>query len=246
MIVTNSVMQRFIVMEGVRSVQVFFWRQNEGLRDFFSLKKANEVLLQENATLRQQLSRWEQYSDSLNTVVSSFDGIYDYIPATIIKNTPNKQHNYLILNKGKADGVEADMGVVTARAVVGVVSDVSEHYCYVTSFFNNNQKASAMVGGTDYFGLLEWNGYDSTGATLSQVPIPCNAAVGDTIKTSGYSTIYPPDIPLGLIEDISEVSGMYKEMQVTLFQDNRNLKYVYVTRRIGQDEINHLSSKAKR
>ena len=167
------------------------------------------------------------------------------IPASIIKNTPNKQHNYLILNRGAKDGVEPEMGVVTHNAIIGVVGAVSENYCYVISFLNKSQKASAMISGTTDFGLLTWNGVDGNGATLSHVPLSSTAAVGDTVCTSGYSTIYPPDIPVGTITDVNAVSGMYKDMDVDLFQDIRSLKYVYIVQRHHQDEIDELSENAK-
>ena len=62
--------------------------------------------------------------------------------------------------------------------------------------------------------------------------------------TSGYSTIYPPDIPVGVISDINAVSGMYKDMGVDLFQDLRSLKYVYIVQRHHQGEIDELSKNA--
>lgn len=244
MIVENSVLQRYLVMGGVRSTQVFFWERSEGVRDFFRLRAYNQSLQQENAELRSKLSQL-QYLREFESVTDSTPGLYKWIPASIIKNNPNKQHNYLILNRGSKDGVETEMGVVTHNAIVGVVGAVSEHYCYVISFLNKSQRASAMISGTTDFGLLNWDGEGTRGAVLSHVPLSSTGAVGDTICTSGYSTIYPPDIPVGVITDVDAVSGMYKDMQVDLFQDLRSLKYVYIVQRHHQKEIDELSQNAK-
>lgn len=240
MIVENSVLQRYMIMGGIRSSQVFIWERSEGIRDFFNLRAQNQALQQENAELRSKLAQ-VQYLQEYKAVTDSTPGLYKWIPARIIKNTPNKQHNYLILNRGSKDGVETEMGVVTHNSIVGVVGAVSENYCYVISFQNKSQKASAAILGTDDFGLLTWNGTDGSGATLSHVPLSSTGAVGDTICTSGYSTIYPPNIPVGVITDVDAVSGMYKDMKIDLFQDLRSLKYVYIVQRHHQDEINQLS-----
>ena len=241
MITSNSILQRYLILDGVRSTQVFFWKKGESIRDFFTLRSANQALQEENTMLRAKLSQVENYLEDHREEIETYEGQYDFIPATIIKNTPNKQHNFLILNKGAKDGVRTEMGVVTHNSIVGVVSAVSEHYCYVISFMNKNQKVSAMVSGTEFFGLLSWDGHNKTDATLSQVPLSSMAAVGDTICTSGYSTIYPPDIPVGTITSIKEVSGMYKDMKVDLFQEIRSLKYVYLVQRHDQEEIDSLS-----
>jgi len=244
MIAQNSILQRYLILDGVRSTQVFFWKRSEGIRDFFRLRAYNQALQEENAALRGRLAQI-QYLQEAKAVTDSTEGLYKWIPASIIKNTPNKQHNYLILNRGAKDGVQTEMGVVTHNSIVGVVGAVSENYCYVISFLNKSQKASAMISGTTDFGLLTWNGVDGNGATLSHVPLSCTAAVGDTVCTSGYSTIYPPDIPIGTITDIDAVGGMYKDMGVDLFQDIRSLKYVYIVQRHHQDEIDELSNNAK-
>ena len=101
-----------------------------------------------------------------------------------------------------------------------------------------------MIAGTTDFGLLTWDGIDGRQATLSHVPLSSTAAVGDTVCTSGYSTIYPPDIPVGMITAVDDVSGMYKDMNVDLFQDIRSLKYVYIVQRHHQSEIDELSRNA--
>ncbi len=244
MIAQNSVLQRYLIMNGIRSTQVFFWERSEGIRDFFKLRAYNQALQEENVVLRGKIAQL-QYLEELREAQDTVQGLYRWIPASIIKNNPNKQHNYLILNRGAKDGVETEMGVVTHNAIVGVVGAVSEHYCYVISFLNKNQTASAMLSGTTDFGLLTWDGIDGRSATLSHVPLSCPAAIGDTVRTSGYSTIYPPDIPIGEITDIYDVSGMYKDMSVNLFQDIRSLKYVYVVQRHHKREIDALSKTAK-
>ncbi|MBP5505528.1 MAG: rod shape-determining protein MreC [Bacteroidales bacterium] len=244
MIVSNGLLQRYLVMGGIRSSQVFFWQKTENVRDYLQLSKYNQALQQENAELRSRLARME-YLEEQEGAESTREGLYNWIPASIIKNNPNKQHNYLILNRGSKDGVKPEMGVVTHNAIVGVVGAVSDHYCQVISFLNNNQKVSALITGTSDIGLLSWDGLSSSRAILSHIPLASACAAGDTVVTSGFSTIYPPEIPVGVISGEGISSGMYKSVTVDLLQDLHYLKYVYIVQRHHQDEIDMLSNQSE-
>ena len=62
------------------------------------------------------------------------------------------------MNKGRKDGVEPDMGVVSERGVVGIVSTVSDHFSVVIPLLNPKFKLSCKVLGSSYFGTLAGTG----------------------------------------------------------------------------------------
>ena len=70
----------------------------DGAREYLSLKKTNEVLVRENATLRNKLSAPE-YIDSVPSQTDS-QRLYYYAPARIVHGSVYKQFNYLTINKG--------------------------------------------------------------------------------------------------------------------------------------------------
>ena len=70
--------------------------------------------------------------DSLGVAHGRIRG-FDYIPAEVIKISRNKQHNYMILNKGFEDGIQEKSGIITRSGVVGIVDAVSAHHCYALS-----------------------------------------------------------------------------------------------------------------
>ena len=63
---------------------------------------------------------------------------------------------------------------------------------------------------------------------------------GDTVFTSGYSSIFPPDIPLGTIGKSKIVNGATYEIDVELFEDFGALRYVVVVENLGKDEMKEL------
>ena len=87
------------------------WGGFDSIGHYFSLKTENENLAEENAMLAEALRRSQ---DRVRTAMENgmltdstlvFSG-FDHIPASIVKISRNKQHNYFILNKGYEDGVQ--------------------------------------------------------------------------------------------------------------------------------------------
>jgi cell shape-determining protein MreC len=55
-----------------------------------------------------------------------------------IKQFRCRQQNFLIINKGLADGVTPDLGVISNQGIVGIVSNVTEHYAVVIRYLTQN------------------------------------------------------------------------------------------------------------
>ncbi|MBR3029827.1 MAG: rod shape-determining protein MreC [Bacteroidales bacterium] len=248
MIANNSVVQRYRILGGIREAQASLWQKTSDIRYYFSLKKDNLALVQENEDLRHQLSLYEARAAQETEPDSVFDhlpGIYSYKSADIVKSTRGKQHNYLLIDKGSRAGIEEGMGVVTANGVVGIIDAVSDNYSYVISFLNTEQSISARLTKSDHFGLLRWEGVNPHKATLTEISLYCGAAIGDSVATSGHSSIFPPDIPVGVISKIKPVSGMYLNLEIDLFQDFTSLRHVYVVANNDREEIEELEKEEK-
>lgn len=181
------------------------------------------------------------------TVLPPLQGqTFGYTWARIIKNKLNSLHNYVILNRGRADGLSEDMGVVTPCGVVGIIRAVGKHNAFVLSFFNIDQSVSARIGKSRALGTLVWDKTSPDGALLNEIPSHTEVVPGDTVYTSGYSSLYPPDIPLGVAQESRIVNGTHRSVTVKLFQDPRKLEYAAVVINNYRREIDSLSRTASR
>jgi rod shape-determining protein MreC len=244
LVAKNSIIQHSRIIGGMRGIQTWFWKGGEHLKYYFSLQKTNEDLAAENAQLRQELDGYKQYLESKDsTIAVDFPGdslreasYYEYLPATVILNTVNKQHNYLVLNKGSKDGVKVDMGVIGANGIVGSINSVSEHFSYVTSFLNTSASVSAKIDKNNAFGPMVWEGRRTDRAVIKEIPLNANPQRGDTVSTSGYSLMYPSGIPLGVVRDHKIVNGEQLYVSVDLFQNFNTLHLVkiVINRRGGE------------
>ena len=102
---------------------------NSAIDTFFSLTKVNQELTQRNAYLEHQV---QQLSDSLVDVTKDstiyrrgqFAMLQNYrlIPAKVLDNSIDKPGNLLTIDKGSADGIHKDMGVVSGTGVVATLA----------------------------------------------------------------------------------------------------------------------------
>ena len=95
----------------------------------------------------------------------------------------------------------------------------------------------ARVGRTEIVSPLSWDGFRSDGAVIRNLPPHYSVAPGDTVRTSGYSTIFPPDVPIGVTGESRLVEGSTRQVDVTLFQDFSSVRYVTVVENLERTEI---------
>ena len=238
----NNSMQRLWTMRLSHGFMAKTWGFTQKVRGYFSLAGQNEELALENHRLREMLREYEDAAKATDISLQSVtrDDGFVYTPAQIIKSGTNSQHNYLILDKGSEDGIVQNSGIISSKGVIGIVDAVSRHYSYAISFLNTEVNISSRLGGTGAVGPLAWDGKNTDGAILKEIPLQYRYSPGDTVYTSGYSVIFPPDIPLGTAGDASIINGATNEITVNLFQEYTALKFVTIVRNTRAAEIEAL------
>jgi rod shape-determining protein MreC len=226
----NGAIQRYRLMSGIRNIQSLIWDKGENARYFISLKETNRQLEEENIRLVKELEKYKSfaYKHTSDSVIQAYNPEFKYIPAIVIKNSTNRRHNYIILDKGEQDGVTQDMGIITPSGVVGYIHSVGKKHSLAVSFLDVDNTITAIIKKSGTFGTFSWNGRNIGEASLREIPIHSTFSIGDTITTSGYSAMYPKGIDLGVIKSSQSVGGTSFDLTVSLFEDFSNLHYVYI------------------
>lgn len=218
----------------------------QSVKNYFGLTKVNRELAEENARLHMILENrngWESFRDTLPEFFQISDSTFRFIPAQVINNSVNRPFNYITLNKGSRHGIKPDMGIVSTRGIVGVVAQVSESYSMGLSLLNRRWSVSAKLDKSGYFGSLVWQDNDYRIASLTEIPLHVEISTGDTVVTSGYSSIFPEGILVGTISDFSQPDGEnYYDIEVKLAVDFKSLSYVEVIENLDREEINLLEN----
>lgn len=212
---------------------------------YIGLRDINEDLLNrtgqleaENLYLRQQLMKYEDEEKYRQDTVTQ----YEYMMAHVVGNSIIQAENYITLDKGALDGVQQDLGVADQNGVVGIVSKVSDHYSLVISVLNPKLRLSVMLKNTESFGSLVWDGSDHRYAILEDLPRSVKFEIGDTIVTTGYTTSFPKNVPVGRVAESYDRGSSFLELRIELFTDFNRINDVHVIKNSMQAEQDALES----
>jgi rod shape-determining protein MreC len=219
---------------------------------YFDLQRQNDVLMERNIWLEQQLlladKRLKEMEEANTTSwpAETTTTMFQSYKAGVIKNSLNRADNYITLNQGSLAGIKPDMGVIGPNGVVGIVYKTSPHYSLVISLLSSKSNLSCKIAGNEYFGFLQWEGDDSRYAYLKDLPRHAEFAIGDTIVTSGFSTVFPQGMMVGVIEEANDTNdGLSFLLKIKLATDFGKLRNVHVLAREGIEEQKLLEEKAE-
>lgn len=231
-----------------------FYIMTSGITGYFGLQEINRDLQKQNGNLemelirlRDEVSRLSGDSLLVRTSADSSLSRYDFQIAQVINNSVFKTHNYITLNNGRKDGFIQEMGVIDQNGIVGIVNVVSDHYAVAISLLNPKLRLSCKVKGSNYFGSLVWDGKDPRFAVLEELPRHVKFVRGDTIVTSGYSSVFPEGLMVGTVDGFSKQrNDNFYALTVKLSTDFFRLNDVRILDDKGQKERRILEMEAKR
>ena len=242
--------QQSVFFTSANTVAGKLYEVTGSIASYFHLRETNEDLLDHNIRLEQRVALLEREllavrSDTMR--YHSLDSVsqgsnYSLYKARVIKNSLNRLDNYLTLDKGSADSIRPEMGVVSANGVVGIVYKTTPHYALVISLLNSKSSLSCKIQGSDYFGYLKWEGGDSQYAYLRDLPRHAEFSVGDTVVTSGYSAVFPPGLLVGYIDEMTDShDGLSYLLKIRLATDFGRVSDVRVIANHNLPELKQLN-----
>ena len=245
---SSSTLQNIWMNRASHRTMAFLWGSGETVRSQFQMDEFNRTLQAENARLQERLRAYEAMDaerEELDRMAVRNAANYCYMPATVVKMSRNRSHNYIILNKGSEDGIHPQSGIMSDLGVVGIVQAVDKHYSYGLTLMNPQMSIGARIGSSELVAPLTWDGRHSGRAILSNLPPHFSVAPGDTVRTSGFSSIFPPDIPIGITGESRLVDGSTRQVDVELFQDFSRLRYVTVVENLDRAAIMALEAEGE-
>lgn len=206
--------------------------------NYFHLKDENIILTEHNAKLM-SLTYLNTNDTALRYNNSSNN--YRFIPANVINNSIYRNNNYLLIDKGRNDGLKKDMGVVCENGIVGKIANVSDNYASVVSMLHPYTIVSARFANNQHIANVCWNTKDYRFGQVRDIPLHLQLNKGDTLVTSGYSNVYPPDFMIGTIEEmINSESKDFNTAKIRFSTNFSTLRHVFVIENLNQSEIDSL------
>lgn len=201
------------------------------LKDYTALAGKIEELEKEKAILE------EKYSENINLKIEN-DALRDLAGlevrkdhetavAKVIGYSENTWQSEIVLNTGRKDGVLEDMAVVDQDGLIGTVIFSSDDSCRVRLLHDPNTSIGARVLSSRNLGIIA--GSHDGKVFLDYYPDDELIFKGDTIITSEYSDLVPPEILIGRVRSVSESSEqVYRIIEIDPFADFSSLEYVLI------------------
>jgi rod shape-determining protein MreC len=129
------------------------------------------------------------------------------------------------------------MAVINPQGIVGIIKDVSQNFSIVIPAININAHISAKIKKWGCFGTISWDGKDYRKAQLNEIPFHIKLIKGDTLVTSGYSSMFPEGIMVGTVSDFDLNDGKdFYNININLSTDFMSLNHVYIISNIYKEE----------
>jgi rod shape-determining protein MreC len=211
-----------------------------GVGGWFSLRSDNAALSAENLTLRNQIVLLEEARLENETLRRQLDfksavPSYTMLPAEVIGRDPSVLLQFLIIDRGSADGIAEAMPVLTAEALVGRISEVSTHSAKVMLISDPSSSVSCVIQRTRATGVVQ--GYPENKLVMRYIPQGDTVAVGDMVLTSGLGGNFPKRLVVGQVERVASVDvEMFQEATVKPAVSLADLEVVMVLLDFGAGE----------
>jgi rod shape-determining protein MreC len=215
-------------MNGVRSIIQGIEGRVNYTHNYLRLIDINKELAAENSALRNRVERLASEGRKEFTTFTDtlYNQEYQYMSGSVVDNSVNLQKNYFTVNRGQRQGVTKDMAVTSGQGIAGVIVGVSENFSVAMSVLNIDFKTSARLKSSGYFGSVSWDGHNPGFAVLSEIPQHVPVAIGDTIETTGYSSIFPEGITVGTVSEFEKSGGDFYRIRLDLATEFRRLDFV--------------------
>ena len=161
------------------------------------LQKTIDRLRLEQAALLEDAKQGQRLQALLNFQQKY---IYKTLPAEVIGTSGTEQSRVFTINKGKKDGIDRDMAVITPDGIVGKVRDVFGHTAQVLAINDQSSGAGVIMESTRIRGILRGNAQGRP--EIVDVISDQRIKQGDKVLTAGGDEIFPRGLPVGTVDKV--------------------------------------------
>ncbi len=151
-------------------------------------------------------------------------------PCSVIARNAGDIYAGFTIDKGSRDGIALYDPVFTSVGLVGVVSELSEHYSVVKTILSPDVSVGVMSTASKTVGVTENDAeYAAEGLCLiSYVSKSSIIGEGDTVVTSG-SSVFPENMIVGTIKRVfDDKNGLTRHAVLEPSVDFYKISYVFV------------------
>jgi rod shape-determining protein MreC len=207
---SNNLWHNYFFLRGVRA-------ENRRLKEQIEQMRLEQVRLTEDATQAHRLQSLLAFKEQF---------IAKTVAAQVIGSGGSDLSRIIYIDKGKNDGMKADLAVITAGGIVGKVLRVFPTSSQVLMINDQSSGVGAMLEKSRLQGVVR--GTPNGELVMERVMSDEQVAAGETLLSSGGDQIFPKGLPLGTVSKVSPGREMFLNIHVKPAADLSRVEEVLV------------------
>lgn len=204
------------------------------------------TVVDDNRALREELQRTRALNQQLKEAFLSNERLKKLfnlqqkfqeplIAAQVVGKDPSPWFQSVLLDKGKADGVDKGRPVINPQGVAGIVVEATAHYAKVMLITDPNSAVDAVIQDSRARGIIK--GGASGYCVLNFVQRKHDVAVDDVVVSSGMDGVFPKGLPIGRVASVvKQEAGIFQDVSVIPYVDFERLEEVLVVPQAQSDD----------
>ena len=205
-----------------------------GLKSLEQLERENAALQVDNRALRATNQALRDVEHEVNRLRHALNyrerSVFKLIAAEVVTRDSSTWWRTVTINRGKGDGVQTDMPVVTDEGLVGKTTTVSDSISIVLLVSDENCKVAASVEGSREQGIVSGErvtqGLNPV-LDLNFLSKQADLKPGQKVYTSGVGGVFPSGLLMGVVKSF-RVRALDGQAQLTPAVDLSHLEDVFV------------------
>ena len=141
------------------------------------------------------------------------------LPARVINMSASPYlSSSLSIDVGLESGVEENDPVITPEGIIGKTTIVGDNASIVQLINDVNFRLSVRIKPSASTGIMRW--LDGGLYLIKELQKNANVNIGDKVVTSGFSDIFPDDLPVGEVVNITDERGRFQKSVVVQINEN--------------------------
>ena len=193
---TWNLWRNYVYLRGVR-------QENRELKDEIERLRLEQVRLSDDAEQARRLQLLLEFKEKFISKTTA---------AQVIGSSGSEQSRSVYIDKGKDDGIEKDMPVITADGVIGKVLRVFGSSAQVLLINDQTSGVGALLEKSRLQGVLR--GTPAGEVVLEKVMSDELVQPGERVLTSGGDQIFPKGLPVGTVTKVSPGPELFLNIRV--------------------------------
>src|SRR5947207_10409173 len=204
------------------------------LKSLDNLQAENNSLRVENRSLKATNQALRDVEHEVNRLRHALNyrerAVFKLVPAEVVARDSSTWWRTLTINRGKQDGIESDMPVVTDEGLVGKTTTVGANITVVLLVSDENCRVAASIEGSREQGIASGErvvGGLAPSLNLNFLSKQADLKPGQKVYTSGVGGVFPSGLPVATVKSfrVRELDG---QAQLTPAVDLSHLEDVFI------------------